>query len=120
MAAILGETQFVGTNNADMEESGILEKITSSGSCYLALNQVWSRPGRHVRGGILSRLNQFRAAKRLKLDPTLARRPLALGALVFGTIELANLDILWYFRDHQALKAVPEAGSGARPLGSGY
>jgi hypothetical protein len=23
-----------------MEESGILEKITSSGSCYLALNQV--------------------------------------------------------------------------------
>jgi len=36
----LRETQFVGTNNANMEEAGILEKITRSGSCYLALNQV--------------------------------------------------------------------------------
>ena len=39
-AAIVRETQFVGTNNANMEEAGILEKINLSGSCYLDLNQV--------------------------------------------------------------------------------
>ena len=72
------------------------------------------------RGGILSRLNQFRVAKRLKLDPTLACRPLAIGALIFGTIELADRDIFWYFPDQQALKAVPETGSGVRPLESRY
>ena len=36
----LHETQFVRTNNANMEEAGILEKITRSGFCYPALNQV--------------------------------------------------------------------------------
>ena len=36
----LHETQFVRTNNANMEEAGILEKITCSGFCYPALNQV--------------------------------------------------------------------------------
>jgi hypothetical protein len=30
----------VGTNNANMEEAGILEKITRSGFCYLTLNQL--------------------------------------------------------------------------------
>src|SRR5208337_224263 len=29
-----------GTNNPNMEETGILEKITRSGFCYPALNQV--------------------------------------------------------------------------------
>src|SRR5271165_7267101 len=38
----LHETQFVRTNNANMEEAGILEKITRSGFCYPALNQVGS------------------------------------------------------------------------------
>ena len=36
----LHETQFVRTNDANMEEAGILEKITRSGFCYPALNQV--------------------------------------------------------------------------------
>ena len=36
----LHETQFVRTNNANMEEAGILEKISCSGFCYPALNQV--------------------------------------------------------------------------------
>ena len=36
----LHETQFVRTNNFNMEEAGILEKITRSGFCYPALNQV--------------------------------------------------------------------------------
>ena len=49
-------------------------------------------------------------AERLKLDPAMARRPLARGALVLGTIELADRDIFWYFRDQQALEAAPEAG----------
>ena len=35
----LHETQFVRTNNANMEEAGILEKISCSGFCYPALNQ---------------------------------------------------------------------------------
>src|SRR5208283_4612884 len=39
----LHETQFVRTNNANMEEAGILEKITRSGFCYPALNQVENR-----------------------------------------------------------------------------
>src|SRR5208283_5264242 len=38
----LHETQFVRTNNANMEEAGILEKISCSGFCYPALNQVLS------------------------------------------------------------------------------
>ena len=29
-----------GTNNANMEETGILEKATLSGVCYLSLNQA--------------------------------------------------------------------------------
>ena len=37
----LRETQFVGANNANMEEADILEKITLSSSCYLASNQVF-------------------------------------------------------------------------------
>ncbi|MGA7498744.1 MAG: hypothetical protein WBX00_18605, partial [Isosphaeraceae bacterium] len=37
----LHETQFVRTNDANMEEAGILEKITRSGFCYPALNQVF-------------------------------------------------------------------------------
>ena len=41
----LHETQFVRTNNANMEEAGILEKITRSGFCYPALNQVRTRIG---------------------------------------------------------------------------
>ena len=36
----LHETQLVRTNDANMEEAGILEKITRSGFCYPALNQV--------------------------------------------------------------------------------
>ena len=40
----LHETQFVRTNNANMEEAGILEKITRSGFCYPALNQVRFSP----------------------------------------------------------------------------
>src|SRR5208283_4618268 len=39
----LHETQFVRTNDANMEEAGILEKITRSGFCYPALNQVQFR-----------------------------------------------------------------------------
>ena len=39
----LHETQFVRTNDANMEEAGILEKITRSGFCYPALNQVENR-----------------------------------------------------------------------------
>ena len=37
---LLRETQFVGTNNANMEAAGIPDKFTRSGSCCLALNQV--------------------------------------------------------------------------------
>ena len=39
-AFFLHETQFVRTNDANMEEAGILEKITHSGFCYPALNQA--------------------------------------------------------------------------------
>ena len=80
----------------------------------LALNHPRSRRGRHIPRGVLSRLNQSRVAKCLKLDPPLARRPLAISALGLGTIKLADRDIFWYFLDHEALEALPEAGSGVR------
>jgi hypothetical protein len=66
--------------------------------------------GRRGPCGFFSRLDWIRVAERLNLDPALARRPLAIGALVLGTIELADRDIFWYFRDQPALEAAPEAG----------
>ena len=79
-----------------------------------------SRPGRPGAGGIRSGIRVCRVAKRLKLNPTLACRPLAMGALVLGTIELADRDIPWYFRDQHALELVPEGGPGIRPAGSRF
>src|SRR5208282_581665 len=48
----LHETQFVRTNDANMEEAGILEKITCSGFCYPALNQVADRTSPVIGGSI--------------------------------------------------------------------